>query len=266
MSLSRAAKLLKIPRSRVYYKPRGETKENVMLMDRIEELYSKDPTLGYRRMRAILEREDGIKVNHKRVRRLMRLMGLVGISPTPKTTKTAVTDYKNLLKHLNVTKPNQVWCADITYVKVKGGYAYGVSIMDLYSRKVLAFEISNTMDEWMCIEAARKAMMKCGAPEIIHTDRGRQFVGRRFRRIFEEAGAKVSVGERGFKDNIVMERLWRSYKWECVYLRERMGLKKLKEVTREWVDYYNKVRPHQALGYRVPDEVYHGKLPKEVAA
>jgi len=122
------------------------------------------------------------------------------------------------------------------------------------------------MDEWFCIEAAREALKRYGKPEVIHTDHGRQFMGRRFTRLFEEAGTKISVGERGFKDNIIMERLWRSYKWECVYLRERMGLKELKEVTREWVDYYNKVRPHQALGYRVPDEVYHGKLPKEVAA
>jgi len=135
LSLSRAAKLLRIPRSRVYYKPRGETEENIRLMSRIEELYSKDPTLGYGRMKAALKKEEGIKVNHKRVRRLMRLMGLVGISPAPRTTKTVYTDYKNLLKHFNVRRPNQVWCADITYVRVKGGYAYGVSIMDLYSRK-----------------------------------------------------------------------------------------------------------------------------------
>jgi len=120
-------------------------------------------------MKATLEREGGVKVNHKRVRRLMKLVGLRGIAPTPKTTKAMATDYRNLLRVLNVTRPNQVWCADITYIRVQGGFAYGVSVMNLYSRKVLAFEVSNTMDEWVCIEAARKAMMRYGKPEIMHT-------------------------------------------------------------------------------------------------
>jgi putative transposase len=147
----------------------------------LEEIYEGDPSTGYRRMRAVIERERGVKVNHKRIRRLMRIMGLKGIAPVPKTTKTTATDCSNLLKGFNVTRPNQVWCADITYIGVRGGFAYGVSIMDLCSRKVLSFEISNTMDEGMCVEAARKALERYSAPRVIHTDRGKQFMGRRFR-------------------------------------------------------------------------------------
>ena len=118
----------------------------------------------------------------------------------------------------------------------------------------------------MCLEAAREALKRYGAPKVIHTDRGKQFMGKRFRKLFVEAGSRVSVGERGFRDNIVIERFWRSYKWECVYLRDKMGIKELKDVTKEWVKHYNSERPHQALGYKTPDEVYYGGLRKDVAA
>jgi len=211
-SLKKACKLLKVSRSTVYYKEKEESTENQRLMEEIEEIYAHDPSIGYRRMRAILKRRIEKPVNYKRVRRLMRLMGLRGIASAPKTTKTAYTNYSNLLKDFQVTRPNQVWCADISYIRVKGGFAYGVAIMDLYSRKVLSFEISNTMDEYMCAEAAEKALSKYGPTAMIHTDRGKQFLSKRFTTLFEDAGAKISVGERGFKNNIVMERFWRSYK------------------------------------------------------
>ena len=136
----------------------------------------------------------GIKVNHKRIRRLMGEMGLRGIAPAPMTTVSMATSCRNLLDGLRVSGPNEAWCADITYIRVKGGFAYGVSIMDLYSRKVLSFRISNTVDEGMCLEAAREALKRYGAPKVIHTDRGKQFVGKRFRKLFVEAGSRVSVG------------------------------------------------------------------------
>ena len=124
--------------------------------------------------------------------------------------------------------------------------------MDMYSRKILLYEISNTMGERMCVKVLK----------VMHTDRGRQYMGRRFRRMLEEAVIKMGVGERGYRDTMLMERLWRSYKWECVYLREKVELKELKEVTKEWVEYYNKERPHQSLGYKTPDEVYYGEVLK----
>jgi len=266
LSLSRACKLLKVSRSVVYYNARGEPEENLRLMEKIEEIYQEDPTLGYRRMAARLSREMGIKINPKRVLRLMRKMGLKGICPAPRTTRGVDISYPNLLERFSVSRPNQVWCADITYIRAKGGFAYGVAIMDMYSRKILAFEISNTMDKWMCVEAAKKALARYGKPKVIHTDRGKQFVGKSFTALFEDAGVSISVGSRGFRDNLLIERFWRSLKWECVYLRDRMGLKELKEVTKEWVEYYNSERPHQSLGYKTPDEVYYGLDCKEVAA
>ena len=258
ITIRKAAKLLKISRSTLYYKPRKESSCNQELMELIEKNYLKDPTMGFRRMKARLERLTGKRINHKRVRRLMRKMGLKGIVPSPRTTKTTKTHYNNLLKTTSASYPNKIWCADITYVRTKGGFAYGVAIMDLYSRKVLSFKLSNTLDESFCLEAAEEALRKYGAPCIIHTDRGKQFTGKRFTKLFERAGSRISTGEFGFKDNILMERFWRSYKWECVYLRERMGLKELKETTRDWVRYYNSDRPHQSLGYKSPNEVYYG--------
>lgn len=190
----------------------------------------------------------------------MRLLGLRGIFPRKSTTRFVDRGLRDMIRGKVATRPNQVWTADITYIRVRGGYAYGVFIIDWYSRKILPFEISNTMDEWMCVEALELAMKSYGVPEIMHTDRGRQFMGRRFQRILENAGVKISVGEKGYKDNILIERLFRSYKWECVYLGDRLSLKELKEITKEWVEYYNRERPHQSLGYKVPDDVYYGGM------
>jgi len=257
ISLRKAAKLLKVSRSTIYYKCKEESSENQRLMELIEEIYSKDPTIGFRRMKIQLERRIGKEINHKRVRRLMRNMGLRGISPIPRTTEPQREPYGNLLREMSPTCANQVWCADITYIKTKGGFVYGVAIMDLYSRKMLSFKLSNTLDESFCLEAVKEALREYGVPEVIHTDRGRQFTGKRFMNLFKEAGSKISVGELGFKDNIVMERFWRSYKWECVYLRDKMSMKELKEVSIKWFRYYNGERPHQSLNYRTPDEVYY---------
>ncbi len=156
ITIRKASKLLKIPRSTLYHKPKKEPPNNQKLMELIEETYSKDPTMRFRRMKIRLERLAGKKINHKRVRRLMRKMGLKGIAPSPRTTKTTRTHYDNLLKTTPATHPNKIWCADITYIRAKGGFAYGVAIMDLYSRKVLFFKLSNTLDENFCIEAAKR--------------------------------------------------------------------------------------------------------------
>ncbi len=227
-------------------------------MEIIEEEYSRDPTLGYRKMTEILKKKTGKPINKKRVRRLMRELGLKGIFPKRKLTKSVDVKVKNELVGNEVTKPNRVWVSDITYIRVKGGYAYGVFIMDQYSRKIISYEISNTMDERMCVSALERGIKEYGAPEIMHTDRGSQFMGRSFRKVLESAGIKASAGERGYKDNIYMERFFRTYKWEYIYLMEKMELKELKEKTEVWVRYYNSERLHQALGYRTPDEAYYG--------
>ena len=189
--MKKACELLGIARSSVYYKKKGEREENIKLMNHIERIYSKDPTLGYRRMKVVLEKETGKPINKKRARRLMRLLGLRGIYPRKSTTRSVKGEkLRDIMQGRAVTRPNQVWVADITYIKVESGYAYGVFIMDWYSRKILSYEISNTMDEWMCTEALELAMKKHGVPEIMHTDRGRQFMGRRFQRIFGRSWSK----------------------------------------------------------------------------
>ena len=246
---------MQIPKSSFYYKKKGESEENKKIMEMIEEEYSKDPTVGYRKMTEILRKKTGKPINKKRVRRLMRKLGLKGIFPRRKLTKSVDVKTKNELVGKEVTKPNQVWVSDITYIRVKGGYAYGVFIMDQYSRKIISYEISNTMDEGMCVRALERGIKEYGAPEIMHTDRGSQFMGRSFRKVLESAGIKASTGERGYKDNIYIERMFRTYKWEYIYLMGKMGLKELKEKTEKWVRYYNSERLHQALGYRIPDEV-----------
>jgi len=218
ISLRRAVKLLKVSRSTVYYRPKEESSDNQRVMELIEEIYSQDPTMGFRRIKIQLERRTGEKINHKRVRRLMRKLGLKGIAPIPKVTVIKIVPYSNLLRHMSPTRSNQVWCADITYIRAKGGFVYGVALMDFYSRKVLSFKLSNTLDESFCLEAAKEALREYGVPDMIHTDRGKQFTGKRFVTLFKEAGVKISVGELGFRDNVVMERFWRSYKWElCVF-------------------------------------------------
>ena len=262
ISLRKAAKLLQISRTSLYYRAKGESKENLKLMELIDQKYTEDPTYGVRRMREYLQEAIGKKISLKRVRRLMRKMELKAIYPTPKTT---ATHYINLLKEKNITKPNQVWLSDITYVKVKGGFAYCVAFIDAYSRKIMSMRISNSLSADFCIEAARKAICKHGAPEVIHTDKGKQFVGNEFTSLLKDFGIKLSVSEEGFRGNILIERFWRTYKYECLYLWDKMDLKEVREKTKEWVRYYNKKRHHQALGYRTPDEVYYGQRQAFVA-
>lgn len=204
--------LLGVSRSSVYYNHVQEKEENLKLMELIRERYLEDSIYGARRMRAYLEKEHSLKVNLKRVRRLMRKMCIQEIHPAPKKTISQDTEYNNLLRTLSVSRPNQVWCSDITYIRVKNGFGYAVAIMDLFSRKVLSLKILNTVDNNFCLEAASETIRRYDSPVIIHTDRGKQFMGDDFTSVFKENGTKISVGERGFKDNIVLERFWRTYK------------------------------------------------------
>ena len=263
LSIRRQCELLSVPRRSYYYKPKGESEYNKELMTLIEEQYLRDPTYGSRRMRAYL-RKRGHKVNRKRVQRLMRTMGIRALYREPKTSvpPKKLPRTENLIDGLKIDRPNQVWYTDITYVKVPGGYCYTVSIMDAYSKKILSMNHSNTLDRRFCVEAAEEAVRKYGYPEIIHSDRGKQFLSRDFFRVFKDKDgneiSKLSFGKKGFKDNIYIERFWRTYKYECLYLQEISSLKDVKEVSREWVEYYNRERLHQTLGYRTPDGVYYG--------
>ena len=263
LSLSRQCRLLSISRSSFYYARRhgangGESPENLALMRRIDELFLKYPFYGSRQMARQLRRE-GIEVGRHRVRRLMRLMGLEAIYQAPRTSAAHPEHriYPYLLRNLEVNRPNQVWCADITYIPVQRGFLYLVAIMDWATRHVLAWRLSNTMDASFCVEALNEALARYGRPEIFNTDQGSQFTSFDFTGVLKEADIKISMDGRGrCMDNIFIERLWRSLKYEAVYLHELTDGFRAERVIGEWIGFYNTERPHSALGGQTPAEAY----------
>jgi len=258
LSLSRQCQLLSISRSSFYYAPRGESPENLALMRRIDELFLKYPFYGSRQMACQLRRE-GVWIGRHRVRRLMRLMGLEAIYQAPRTSNPhpAYKIYPYLLGNLAIAHPDHVWCADITYIPVRRGFLYLVAIMDWATRHVLAWRLSNTMDTGFCIAALREAMARRGKPEIFNTDQGSQFTSLDFTGVLKDAGVAISMDGRGrCMDNIFIERLWRSLKYEAVYLHEMTDGFAAERVIGTWIDFYNTERPHSALDGATPTEAY----------
>jgi putative transposase len=260
LSLSRQCQVLAISRSSFYYAPKGESPENLALMRRIDELFMKYPFYGSRQMVRQLLRE-GVAVSRHRVRRLMRLMGLEAIYQAPRTSMPhpAHRVYPYLLRGMVIDRPNQVWCADITYIPVQRGFLYLVAIMDWATRHVLAWRLSNTMDASFCIEALAGALARYGKPEIFNTDQGSQFTSFEFTDLLKDAGVAISMDGWGrYMDNIFIERLWRSLKYEAVYLHELTDGFKAERVIGEWIEFYNTERPHSVHGGRTPAEAYRG--------
>jgi putative transposase len=270
LSVSRQCQLVGLSRSTWYYRAVGESAETLALMQRIDQLYLEYPFYGSRQMMRHLARE-GKRVGRHRVRRLMRLLGLEAIYRKPRTS-VANPDhrvYPYLLRGLTIERPNQVWSADITYIPVKGGFLYLVAIMDWASRRVLAWRLSNTLDTCFCLEALADALEGCGMPEIFNTDQGSQFTSVAFTGMLEASGIRCSMDGRGrCLDNVFIERLWRSLKYEAVYLRELADGCAAQRVIDDWMEYYNEVRPHSSLAGRTPAEAYRDRGPeleKEVA-
>jgi len=258
LSLSRQCQVLAISRSSFYYAPKGESPENLALMRRIDELFMKYPFYGSRQMVRQLRRE-AVCVGRHRVRRLMRLMGLEAIYQAPRTSDPhpAHRVYSYLLRGMVIDRPNQVWCADITYIPVQRGFLYLVAIMDWATRHVLAWRLSNTMDASFCVEALAEALSKHGAPTIFNTDQGSQFTSFDFTGALKDAGVTISMDGRGrCMDNIFIERLWRSLKYEAVYLHELTDGFKAERVIDEWIDFYNTERPHSSFDGKTPAEAY----------
>ncbi len=258
LRLSYQCRLLSISRSSFYYTPKGESAENLALMRRIDELFLKYPFYGSRQMVRQLWR-DGVRVGRHRVRRLMRLMGLEAIYQAPRTSDPhpAHRIYPYLLKRMKIDRPNQVWCADITYIPVQRGFLYLIAIMDWATRHVLAWRLSNTMDAGFCVEALNEALSKYGKPEIFNTDQGSQFTSFDFTGVLKGADITISMDGRGrCMDNIFIERLWRSLKYEAIYLHELTDGFKAEWVIGEWIDFYNTERPHSSFDGRTPAEVY----------
>ncbi len=253
----RQCELLGLSRSSYYYCPRRETAFNEHLMRILDEQYMKTPFYGARKMTAVLKRM-GYKVNIKRVRRLMRLMGLEAVYPRKRRRRSERGNriYPYLLDGLVVDRPDQVWCADITYIPLWRGFLYLVAVLDRYSRMVLSWRLSNTLDEVFCVVALQQALSG-GRPEIFNTDQGSQFTSDAFTGRLERAGVRISMDGRGRAfDNIFVERFWRSLKYEVVYLHAYRDGGEAYEGIKRFVTRYCFERPHQALGYQTPHEVY----------
>jgi putative transposase len=257
ISVRRQCDLLGVGRSGLYYQAVGESAENLMLMRWIDEQYTRRPFYGSRRMTISL-REQGYTVNRKRVARLMEVMGLEAVYPKPKLSQPGEGHkiYPYLLEGVEVTRINQVWSTDLTYIRMAEGFVYLVAVMDWFSRFVLSWALSVTMELGFCLEALRRAF-RWGRPEVFNSDQGAQFTSEKFTGELESRGIAVSMDGRGrCLDNIFIERLWRSLKYEEVYLRDYALVPEARTGIGKWFRFYNHARPHQSLGYRTPAGVY----------
>lgn len=257
-SVVRQCELVGISRSSHYYTPKGESELNLELMSRIDRQFLQTPCYGSRQMARHLRRQ-GYAVGRTRIRRLMRLMGLQAIYQKPRTSvpNEQRRVYPYLLRGLAIDRPNQVWCSDITYIPMQRGFMYLVAVMDWHTRAVLSWRLSNTMDSGFCVEALTEALSRYGAPEIFNTDQGAQFTGEEFTETLSGAGVRISMDGKGrWMDNVFIERLWRSLKYEGVYLREFETGHQAKAKIERWLDYYNTNRPHSSLGDKTPMEAY----------
>lgn len=256
----RQCELAGVSRATVYARqqPKVDRADDLLLCRLIDEEYTRHPYYGSRRM-AVYLRNQGYSVNRKRIQRLMRQLGLAGMAPGPNTSKPQPEHkvYPYLLRGVAVTRPNQVWGTDITYIRLPRGFAYLVAVMDWYSRKVLSWRISNSMDASFCVDCLEEALRQHGTPEIFNSDQGSQFTSHAFIDVLEQAGVAISMDGRGrCLDNIFVERLWRNVKYEDVYLKGYTNMQELMcGLTRYFVD-YNEERPHQSLGYQTPNLVY----------
>jgi len=260
LSIVRQCDLLGISRSGYYHEPAIESPLNLMLMRLIDEQYTRFPFYGSPRMTAWLIRE-GYSINHKRVERLMRQMGIQGVCPKRNLSKGCAEHrkYPYLLTGLTVDHPNQVWCADITYIRLVKGFVYLVAIMDWYSRFVISWEISNTLDTQFCMESLERALLR-GKPEIFNTDQGVQFTSDSFTARLLDEEIRISMdGRGGAFDNIFIERLWRSVKYEDVYLKDYETVMDVVAGIGSYFDLYNYERLHQSLGYCTPAEIHQGR-------
>jgi len=258
LSVVRQCELVGISRSSHYYTPKGESELNLELMSLIDRQFLQTPCYGSRQMARYLRRQ-GYVVGRTRIRRLMRIMGLQAIYQRPRTSRPNMQHrvYPYLLRDLAIDRANQVWCADITYIPMQRGFLYLVAVMDWHTRAVLSWRLSNTLDSLFCVEALREALESYGSPEIFNTDQGAQFTSEEFTDTLSDADVRISMDGKGrWMDNVFIERLWRSLKYECVYLREFETGHQANAEIGHWLNYYNTERPHSALADKTPMEAY----------
>ncbi len=262
--MRRQCEILGVNRSSLYYESARPNSEDLELMRHIDELHLKFPFFGSRRIAREL-RDAGQLANRKRVQRLMRIMDIESIAPKPTTSRREPEHpvYPYLLRNLSICRVNQAWAADITYIPLAHGFAYLVAIMDWYSRRVLSWRLSNTLDSSFCVEALHEALSRFGQPEIFNTDQGSQFTAEAFTSVLLERGIKISMDGKGrCIDNVFIERLWRSLKYEDVYLNDYGDLVEARAGIGAYLGFYNGRRKHQALGYQTPASFYDGLLPQ----
>ncbi len=257
ISISRQCELLGISRSCYYYKPKGESEANILYMKLIKEQFAITPFYGARKMTAHL-RSLGYHVNYKRIRRLMKLLGLRAIYPQPDTSKPNKEHkiYPYLLRDMKISRPDQVWSLDITYIPMRKGFMYLIAIIDVYSRYIVDWELSNNLEKEFCIDTIKRSL-KTSKPEITNTDQGSQFTSNDFVKTILDADVKVSMDGKGRAlDNVYIERFWRSFKYEDLYLKSYEDGKELYGGIKAYVDWYNNTRPHAGIEYQIPAEKY----------
>lgn len=267
LSVRRQCEMLGVSRSGFYYEPVATDPAELVLMRRIDELHLKWPFYGSRKL-ALELRNEGCEANRKRVQRLMRLMGLEAMAPKPKTSEPHPEHpvYPYLLRGLAISRANQVWAADITYIPMRAGFVYLVAIMDWHSRRVLSWRVSTTLDPSFCVEALEEALERFAQPDIFNTDQGAQFTAEAFTKTLRNRGVAISMDGKGrCLDNVFVERLWRSLKYEEVYLHAYENVTEARIGIGRYFGFYNERRPHQALGYQTPAGFYRGERTKEAA-
>ena len=268
LPLSRQARTLNLSRSSLYYRPRPVSAEDLAIMRRIDELHLEHPFAGSRMLRDLL-RGEGVQIGRARVTRMMRRMGIKAIYRRPNTSKPEPGHriYPYLLRGLPVERPNQVWATDITYIPMARGFVYLAAVIDWHTRRVLSWRLSITMETDFCIEAVEEALAKHGKPEIFNTDQGSQFTSDAFTGLLKEHDIQISMDGRGaWRDNVFVERLWRSVKYEEVYLRAYESVAQARASLDRYLRFYNAKRPHSSLGARTPDEAYFNHQPLARAA
>ena len=268
LSITKQAKALKISRGSVYYLPRPVSPADLVVMRRMDELHLELPFAGSRMLRDLLNAE-GLVIGRRHVATLMKRMGMEAIYRRPNTSKPAPGHkiYPYLLRHLAVIRPNQVWAMDITYIPMARGFVYLTAVVDWFSRRVLAWRLSITLEAEFCIEALEEALARHGRPDIFNTDQGSQFTSTDFTGVLLKAGIAISMDGKGaWRDNVFVERLWRTIKYEEVYLKAYETVSDARASISSYLDFYNRRRRHSSLDQQTPDQAYFNKLPLPVAA
>lgn len=267
LSLTRQANLLSISRGSVYYLPKPTSAEDLELMEKLDELHLKHPFMGSRQLRRELLKQ-GYQVGRQHVRTLMKKMNIHALAPQPGTSKKNPQHkvYPYLLRNLVVDRSNQVWALDTTYIRMAKGFVYLTAVVDVNSRRILSHKVALTLEADHAVDVFKDALTRYGAPEIVNTDQGSQFTAEDFTDVIKDSGAKLSMDGRGaWKDNVFVERVWRSVKYECVYLKAYETPKQARQDIAQYIDWYNHKRGHSSLDGKTPEVIWLEKSPKQVA-